>query len=218
MPKQSETTWIGAARLSCGPRDVSNQYLCVPQRAAASPQLNGKGWIISLLPQLEQPGLYDQFVPGFIGDFFSGGGLMNPVCRNAMKTQLAVLECPSDPSVLQLSDQDYVWMGIPVAVTSYKGVIGDTQVGGTLSAWQGTLPTCEGWTGCNGMFYRCDYQDGGVSIDNISDGTSNTLMVGEDVPAQNRYSVAFIRTATGRAATGRSITFPIRPLPTITGM
>jgi prepilin-type processing-associated H-X9-DG protein len=135
--------------------------------------------------------LYDQFVPGFVGNFLSGGGIMSPACRNAVKTQLSVLQCPSDPSVQQLSTQQFQWQGIPVAVTSYKGVMGDCQIGGGMSAWQGTTPPSEGFPGLNGIFYRADCQDGGISIAKIRDGTSNTLMVGEDVPEHNHHSVAY---------------------------
>src|SRR5688572_7278344 len=58
------------------------------QGASPTPQRNGKGWIVSILPQLEQSALFAEFEPGFNGDMFSGGGIMNPVCRNAMKTKL----------------------------------------------------------------------------------------------------------------------------------
>src|SRR5687768_8736072 len=40
-----------------------------------SRQRNGKGWILSALPQLDQQPLFDQFAPSFDGDFFSGSGL-----------------------------------------------------------------------------------------------------------------------------------------------
>src|SRR5262245_21337548 len=33
-------------------------------------ELNGKGWIVSILPQLEQPALAQQFEPYMRGDFF----------------------------------------------------------------------------------------------------------------------------------------------------
>ena len=41
-----------------------------------SKQRNGKGWIVSILPQLEQTALYAAFEPHFKGDFFSRGGLI----------------------------------------------------------------------------------------------------------------------------------------------
>lgn len=55
-----------------------------------APQRNGKGWIVSILPELEQAALYAQFSRCFDGDFFSGGGLKNPACRAAVQTVLPV--------------------------------------------------------------------------------------------------------------------------------
>ena len=155
-----------------------------------SPQVNGKGWIIGILPYLEQEPLFDQFIPGFIGNFGSGGGLKNAACRRAMKTQLSVLHCPSDASVLTNSTSQFQWEGIEVALTSYKGVIGDTRMGGGYSVHQGTEPDCHNTVGCNGIFYRTNYQEP-IRLIDVRDGLTNTLMVGEDVPAVNHHSTAF---------------------------
>ena len=40
--------------------------------------LSGKGWIISVLPQLEEPALFDAFKPGFDGPFEFGRGINIP--------------------------------------------------------------------------------------------------------------------------------------------
>jgi len=154
-----------------------------------SSSLSGKGWIISVLPQLEQKNLYDQFAPGFVGNMFSGGGIANPVCATAMKTQLPFLACPSDPSDRIRTDQ-YQWTGVQVVVTSYKGCIGDTRMGGGASIHPGTEPDCHPTTGCNGIFFRNSYQEK-LTFAKIGDGTSNTFLVGEDVPQENHHSVAF---------------------------
>jgi prepilin-type N-terminal cleavage/methylation domain-containing protein/prepilin-type processing-associated H-X9-DG protein len=155
-----------------------------------SPQRNGKGWIVGILPYLEEAALFEQFIPGFEGDFFSGGGLKNAACRQAMKTQLHVLHCPSDSSVLSNSTTQWQWEGIEVALTSYKGVIGDTRMGGSASVHQGTEPDCHNTVGCNGIFYRTNYQEP-VRLIDVRDGTANTLMVGEDVPSANYHSTAY---------------------------
>ena len=82
----------------------------------------GKGWIISILPFLEEQALYDQFLPGFVGGPMGPyGGIQRPECREAMKRQLPMLQCPSDPSAGKLSDEQFQWFGIEVAVTSYDG-------------------------------------------------------------------------------------------------
>jgi len=153
-------------------------------------QLNGKGWIVSVLPQIEQQNVFDKFSPCFAGDFMSGGGLMSPACRDMMQTQLSILHCPSDWSVERLSDTQYQWEGIDVALTSYKGVIGDTRIGGAASIHPGTMPDCHHRGSCNGLFYRQTYREP-QTLARITDGTSNTLMVGEDVPEHNAHSCAF---------------------------
>ncbi|MEO8498664.1 MAG: DUF1559 domain-containing protein, partial [Planctomycetota bacterium] len=153
-----------------------------PRRA-----LNGKGWIVSILPQVEQQPLYDSFSPFFAGDFLSGSGLMHPGCRDLVKTHVAVLKCPSDGSTDRLYNTFPEWVTIDVAPTSYKGVIGDTQLGGPGGPHHGSLPDCHAVGTCNGLFFRTDYREP-QSLRNITDGTSNTFMVGEDVPEHNNHS------------------------------
>jgi prepilin-type N-terminal cleavage/methylation domain-containing protein/prepilin-type processing-associated H-X9-DG protein len=155
-----------------------------------APQRNGKGWIVSILPQIEQEPLYLQFMPCFNGDFFSGGGLMSPVCQQLMKIELPLLHCPSDPSAYRLYTIDLEWQGKDVAVTSYKGVLGDSRVGGNLSVHPGRMPDCHINGGCTGLFYRVTYEEP-QRLAMVLDGTSNTFMLGEDVPEQNAASAAF---------------------------
>ncbi|MBN2021356.1 MAG: DUF1559 domain-containing protein [Pirellulales bacterium] len=157
-------------------------------RPTAEP--NGKGWIIGVLPYMEQMGLYEQFIPGFQGALLSGQGIGRPECRVAMRTQCDFLHCPSDESAMENSTDEYQWTGIEVALTNYKGVLGDSRLGGTACVHDGTMPDTHFTIGCNGIFYRHNYEEP-FGIEEVSDGASNTLMVGEDVPAQNHHSVAY---------------------------
>jgi prepilin-type N-terminal cleavage/methylation domain-containing protein len=151
---------------------------------------SGKGWIISILPQLEEPALFDAFKPGFLGPFDFNRGINILALSEVVKTQLDVLRCPSDETARELSDNQWQWEGRLVAVTNYKGVIGDTRMGGGISIHQGTEPDCHNTIGCSGLFYRNDYQEP-VSFRKITDGTSQTLMLGEDLPRHNYHSAAF---------------------------
>jgi prepilin-type N-terminal cleavage/methylation domain-containing protein len=168
--------------ISLGPHMVQ------PNRNA--PQLNGTGWIGKVLPQLEQQALFDRLSPCFRGDFFAGSGLKDLVCRDVVQTQLSVLQCPSDGSVRRLSATQYQWEEIEVALTSYKGVIGDTQIGAARSQHLGSLPDCHTTIGCTGLFFRNSYLDP-QRFAQVIDGLSNTFMVGEDVPEHNDHSAAF---------------------------
>lgn len=167
---------INIAPWSLGPGDI--------------PQHNGKGWIASILPQLEQNNLYEQLSIGFDGDFLSGGGLKDPRVRDAVQTPLSVLQCPSDGSVQRLSAEQFQWLGIPVALTSYKGVLGDSILGFPLSVHDGSLPDCVETGGCNGLFWRVTYREP-QRFAGVTDGLSNTLMIGEDVASHNNHSAAY---------------------------
>lgn len=155
-------------------------------------RLNGKGWILSILPFVEEQALFDRFEQGggFNGGMFAGQGIARPEVAAAMETQLAILQCPSDDSARDLSTTQFQWNPRPVALTNYKGVIGDTRMGGSSSIHQGTEPDCHNRTGCNGIFYRNNYQEP-VSFGQVVDGLSNTFMVGEDIPAHNYHSAAY---------------------------
>jgi prepilin-type N-terminal cleavage/methylation domain-containing protein len=154
--------------------------------------LSGKGWILTLLPFVEQQALFDEFKSklGFEGAMSSGQGIARAVLSEAMGRQLPVLQCPSDPSAQVISIEQYQWENRRVALTSYKGVIGDARMGGSSSIHQGTQPDCHNTIGCSGLFYRNDYQEP-LTFKSIVDGLSNVFMVGEDIPLHNFHSTAF---------------------------
>jgi prepilin-type N-terminal cleavage/methylation domain-containing protein/prepilin-type processing-associated H-X9-DG protein len=154
------------------------------------PKRDGRGWILTILPHLERQALYDQFAAVFGGDFFSGGGLKAPEVEPAMRTQLPVLQCPSDGSARELSTDQWQWEGTPVALSNYKGSIGDNRMGGPQSMWPGSEPDCISTGKCPGLFHRLTYQLP-IEIARIRDGTANTFMLGEDVPEHNAHSAAF---------------------------
>lgn len=152
---------------------------------------NGKGWIAGILPHVEQTALFAAFEPHFKGDFFSGGGLNSLAALPLMQTKSAVLLCPSDPSSQDLNTLQHQLIGIPVAATNYKGVLGDNRIGDVMgSIHEGTLPRCLEVGGCNGLFFRVTYQEP-KRFSSITDGLSNTLMVGEDVVLHNSSSAAY---------------------------
>jgi prepilin-type N-terminal cleavage/methylation domain-containing protein/prepilin-type processing-associated H-X9-DG protein len=160
----------------------------------------GKGWILNSLPFLEQQSLFESFASngGFSGRMGSGngngmggaaGGIQRPACLPFMKVKLSAVRCPSDTSD-RTSSQQYQWSNIEVTLTSYKGVIGDTRMGSGSSIHTGSMPDCHRTRNCNGLFWRHSYLTP-VRLANITDGTSNTLAIGEDVPKYNWHSGAF---------------------------
>lgn len=184
----------------------------------AGRKLSGKGWILSILPQLEEQALYDQIERGggFQGQYRAG------ICRvvresfglastangisvpQLMQTRLAMTGCPSDESVQQLSDVQFQWDGCFVATTSYKGVMDDSFIGqdngSAFSHDDSKYPSgiyqreparraCFAGTRCRGMFYKHSWLRP-VKLAEVIDGTSKTFMIGEDIPELNRHSVA----------------------------
>jgi prepilin-type N-terminal cleavage/methylation domain-containing protein/prepilin-type processing-associated H-X9-DG protein len=184
----------------------------------------GTGWIIRILPGLEELSLYDQFQPAFGGEFWNGGGVRKPEVRDAMKTVLSVLTCPSDPWAGKTTLKQYGLNGsdgaasgqppVEAALTSYKGVLGDTRVGGTASIHtSSTMPDCHnGALDCNGLFYRNNYQ-WPHRLRDITDGTSKTLMVGEDSPEHNQDSAAFYADGDWASCHAPLNYLPIPPTP-----
>ncbi len=158
---------------------------------AGAPACSGRGWILTTMPFMEQEAMFARFEPCF-GTLFSsagaGGGIANTACRDAAATPMPMLNCPSDPSSKEVSRTQNQWAPVPVMTTNYKGVIGDTRMGGANSIHtNGTTPDCHNTIKCNGLFYRNRYRDP-VSLHDILDGTSNTFMVGEDLPQHNQHS------------------------------
>jgi prepilin-type N-terminal cleavage/methylation domain-containing protein/prepilin-type processing-associated H-X9-DG protein len=147
----------------------------------------GRGWILEALPYMEQDNLYRAFDPSRVGDMFASQGLM--LTQAQMATQVPTLACPSDTSI-RLSTGQAQWGGINVAVTSYKGVIGTTNMGGGWPDSPSGTADGHNTINNNGLFFR-NSSLLKLSLVHITDGTSNTLMVGEDVPEHNIHSAAF---------------------------
>jgi prepilin-type N-terminal cleavage/methylation domain-containing protein/prepilin-type processing-associated H-X9-DG protein len=145
---------------------------------------NGKGWLVSILPQIEQAVLFDQFEPAFRGNFFTGGGLRSDRGLELMKVQFSIFRCPSEGSNQGLSTSQFYFERLPVAITNYKGVLGDNSVK------QSVGDECYRRGDCNGLFYRTSYQRP-PKMTHVSDGTSHTSMIGEDIAKYNDHSAAF---------------------------
>jgi prepilin-type processing-associated H-X9-DG protein len=176
---------------------------------------------------LEEQPLFDQYKKGgaFEGSYYPAsicrsprpdrglGSLKNGISvPELLKTQLSVLQCPSDPDVKQLSDKQFEFVGCEVARTSYKGVLDDTFLGEADNAsFENNEPGSQYRSGiysepsthplmtqydchrdvrCRGIFFRHTFQRP-VTLAKVTDGTSKTLMIGEDVPNYNLHSTAY---------------------------
>jgi prepilin-type processing-associated H-X9-DG protein len=172
-------------------------------------KLSGAGWIVKVLPQLEEQPLYDRFKPYLDKKWLNahlGLNANTPDLRTALAVQPSVLVCPSDqfpgPRQDQFPYTDATQVSgrpVTVAVTCYKGSAGDTAYTSTddvppfntpLGYWSGGPEyisvgqkiDCHYGTDCFGIFWRYTYHRGGVKLKEITDGTSKTFLIGEASP------------------------------------
>ena len=119
------------------------------------------GWLAYLLPQLEQSALYSGLS---VGELSLGQALTIPEHQQRMKTVLPLFRCPSDSgpdlnNITPLISDDL--RAVDVATANYVGSNG----GGNWSEGDELL----------GVFGR----NSNIEFRDITDGTSNTIVVGE---------------------------------------
>jgi prepilin-type N-terminal cleavage/methylation domain-containing protein len=170
-------------------------------------KLSGSGWIVEILPQLEEQALFDRFKPFLDKSWQQNQGLNanDANLRSAIAVQPAVLLCPSDQFPGPRIDQNpfsFVTGGPALtAVTCYKGNAGDTAYtqsddlppfNSPVGYWSGgpeytkSVPPktmdCHAGVDCFGILWRFTYHRGGVKLREITDGTSHTFLIGEGSP------------------------------------
>jgi len=183
--------------------------------ARGGPGYNGKGWTVEILPQLEQQAMYDGIINGLntqrgrsqhSARANRGTGMGIEEIRPFVERQLPVFTCPSDSSAIPSLDQWYWDNQLPtgVATTSYKGVAGD-YVLDQASADEfnpssefvnfGSIPDMHHTVSANGLIFRASYYHK-VKLRSVTDGLSNTFMVGEGVVEQDYHSAAYFSDGT----------------------
>jgi prepilin-type processing-associated H-X9-DG protein len=182
---------------------------------------NGSSWIVSTLPYLEEQALYDRFKSsGALKDRFNahagaassgnkGIGLNTPEVRELIRTPLALVRCPSDASFPQPIGDEFAFKNVPIAVTNYKGSIGDTWMWGK---WGGNKNYNMEHPPQRGIFYRNTYLVP-VSVRKITDGLSHTFMIGEDLPEHNGHSAAYFSNTTCSSTDAPLNYLPVPPQP-----
>jgi prepilin-type N-terminal cleavage/methylation domain-containing protein len=156
--------------------EMSNTFPCgwiavdpATRRAAAASGLSGAGWALMLLPQLDQQPLYDQFNQNH--------SILTPANQIVGKTLITGMTCPSDPhpDTWVINDEASGNPLATMAIANYVGVFGTVELEECYNA-AGTAPvTAGGQCVSDGILYH----NSRVRIADITDGTSNTLLVGE---------------------------------------
>jgi prepilin-type N-terminal cleavage/methylation domain-containing protein/prepilin-type processing-associated H-X9-DG protein len=153
------------------------------------------GWTSGILPPMEQGPLFNA-----INFSFSCTGPPNATIR---LTIVNAYLCPSDgsaPAVRNTPDIDYHYDWAIAAQGNYLANLGDTNWGTPFDIYDGdsarlTDPQWAGWPfpatyGCKGTFRGMfgDCSNGiCISLPQVTDGSSNTLLVGESVLSENAY-------------------------------
>jgi prepilin-type N-terminal cleavage/methylation domain-containing protein/prepilin-type processing-associated H-X9-DG protein len=94
--------------------------------------------------------------------------------------------CPSDDAQGRRADSIRANLqGVQITLSNYKGVNGSNWCWGTFVN-NGPSGNCNGLGVGDGVFYRLDFQNK-KRITDLVDGSSNTFMIGEDIPSINAH-------------------------------
>lgn len=185
-----------AARMTCtnnikqiglGVHNFHDVNLFMPQNVTPtgnwSDQTNDVfwSWLSAILPPIEQGNLYTQ------GGLGNTPQLTFKVAKTVAGTQIKTFLCPSDSSSNQARTDRAAFPNFLAGSTNYKGVAGSNWDG---ASWGGVYTVVgvngdkNGLDNGDGTFFRADSKRK-MTLVNMKDGTSNILMVGEDLPSQN---------------------------------
>jgi prepilin-type N-terminal cleavage/methylation domain-containing protein/prepilin-type processing-associated H-X9-DG protein len=171
-------------------------------------------WTAMILPYIEQGALYNN---AGIGKKNGAGVPVTPLNvlmfdpsgapQIAIGQPIVLLRCPSDPDYSQTQYADRAELGIvsnvyngntissPVAITNYKGVAGANWSAGIANWNPGYVPfnainqTQDGMDTGNGILYRSNGTQGQIfTLLSITDGTSNTFLIGESLPSKSLWT------------------------------
>ncbi len=147
--------------------------------------ISAPNWRVGILPYLDQAALYNNVdinsqatIGGFSSKREDSGSYGYGTGRNAVLKGLAVpnWNCPSSPNSKNASGQSPTYNNAELGQTmDYVGIAGATPDPG------GNTGVCSGTTGYGGIF--CEngmlFPNGNTRIRDVTDGASNTMIVGE---------------------------------------
>jgi len=185
---------------------------------AAAPRWS---WIAHILPYVEEDNQYRK------GNIPLNNLTQNTATREVIASVLNVLKCPSDTTNPRARTTSADLGGILVGVTSYKGVSGSNW-GADFFPNESNFSTPYRNLGANGsfnglekgdgIFWRADIRGGPMSMAAVTDGLSNTYMIGEDVPEFIQWNAwAYPNGAIGTCAIPPNTGITVPPLGAAAG-
>ena len=139
-------------------------------------------WLVRILPYIEQGNL-----------LVATGAIQANINANptAVATPIKPFLCPSDTAYSGQPRTDtniaYSTANFAVGVTNYKGVSGSAWLWGSFATGASGYAPNAGLDSGNGWINRSNHLKP-RTFASITDGTSNTLFVGEDVPEWNQHN------------------------------
>jgi prepilin-type N-terminal cleavage/methylation domain-containing protein/prepilin-type processing-associated H-X9-DG protein len=140
--------------------------------------------------------------------------------KDVLAMVVPMFTCPSDDSPRTRDDAADIDAAAVMGVTSYKGVAGanwgadyypsDADFS-TLYRNVGTNGSFNGLERGDGIFWRGDIRSGNFRLTRITDGASNTFMIGEDIPeliVWNAWAYSNGSTATCAIPPNTGVTVP----------
>lgn len=150
-------------------------------------QQNQRSWsfLARVLPYVEQSVLLEVLQVKNTTNTDTAGKTMGQN-QAILNTTIKSFFCPSDDAQTKRADNIRANLqGALITLSNYKGVNGSNWCWGTFVN-NGPTNNCDGLQSGDGVFYRLDFQKK-KSLTDIRDGTSNTFMIGEDIPSINAH-------------------------------
>lgn len=176
-----------------------------PINPGSTGSFNGRSWVVELLPYLDQQGTYDRWNKGLAFN----AGANAPLSRDLY---MEVLACPNDESAFATAGGlSYVansGYGDATVITNNGGVVqhhylseafdwnGDSVVNAYPGTYDATDSEVTKSTGVFWPYFEADARtrNGSVRIGKIYDGSTNTIMLGENIQALGTSTWADPRT------------------------
>jgi len=145
-------------------------------------------WIAHALPYFEQGPLYNSIAAIGGGNSIDNVTLQQAENAGYLQATIKSLLCPSDSPAAALMN-NRADLGQTVGLTNYKGVSGQNWAWTFVNAGTASCVNANDQNGLadgDGLFFRGDGNKR-KKLTDILDGTSNTFMVGEDLPQYNQW-------------------------------